>query len=45
MYYQSDCRITMHTALANDSSGFGAFTGSLTVRASAAWKWDAIRLL
>ncbi|MFF5202601.1 FG-GAP repeat domain-containing protein [Micromonospora parva] len=44
MYYQADGSITMHTALANTSGGFGAFTGSLTVPASAAWKWDAIRL-
>ncbi|MGW3616429.1 GH25 family lysozyme [Micromonospora arida] len=44
MYYQADGSITMHTALANSGGGFGAFTGSLTVPASAAWKWDAIRL-
>ncbi|WP_051708764.1 GH25 family lysozyme [Micromonospora parva] len=44
MYYQADGSITMHTALANTSGGFGAFTGSLTVPANAAWKWDAIRL-
>ncbi|MBM0276675.1 FG-GAP-like repeat-containing protein [Micromonospora tarensis] len=44
MYYQSDGSITMHTALANTSGGFGAFAGSLTVPATARWKWDAIRL-
>ena len=45
MYYQADGSITMHTALANSGGGFGAFTGSLTVPANAAWHWDAIRLL
>ncbi|MGV9212106.1 FG-GAP repeat domain-containing protein [Micromonospora sp. RB23] len=44
MYFQFDGSITMHTALANTSGGFGAFTGSLTVPASAKWQWDAIRL-
>ncbi|MEW2429689.1 FG-GAP-like repeat-containing protein [Micromonospora sp. NPDC047644] len=44
MYYQSDGSITMHTALANTSGGFGPFNGSLTVPATARWKWDAIRL-
>ncbi|MEE6264036.1 FG-GAP repeat domain-containing protein, partial [Plantactinospora sonchi] len=47
MYYQSDGSITMHTALANTNNdgGFAPFTGSLTIPANAAWKWDSIRLL
>ncbi|MEE6261107.1 hypothetical protein V1633_21740, partial [Plantactinospora sonchi] len=47
MYYQSDGTITMHTALANTNNdgGFAPFTGSLTIPANAAWKWDSIRLL
>ncbi|MDG4809565.1 FG-GAP-like repeat-containing protein [Micromonospora sp. WMMD1120] len=44
MYYQSDGSITMHTATANASGGFGPFTGSLTVPKTAGWKWDSIRL-
>ncbi|MBF9133221.1 hypothetical protein I0C86_30295 [Plantactinospora sp. S1510] len=44
MYHHSDGSISMQTALAYSSGGFAAFTGSLTVPASAAWKWDAIRL-
>ncbi|MET7949148.1 hypothetical protein [Micromonospora sp. NPDC005324] len=31
--------------LATSSGGFGAYTNSLIVPASAAWQWDAIRLL
>ncbi|MET8319968.1 VCBS repeat-containing protein [Micromonospora sp. NPDC005189] len=44
MYAQANGSITMHTALANASGGFGAYTGSLTVPVSAAWQWDSIRL-
>nr|WP_246381031.1 FG-GAP-like repeat-containing protein [Micromonospora jinlongensis] len=45
MYAQGAGVITMHTALANTSGGFGEFTQSLTIPASDGRLWDGIRLL
>ncbi|MEV4121747.1 FG-GAP-like repeat-containing protein [Micromonospora sp. NPDC049645] len=45
MYANGGGVITMHTALANTSGGFGAFTGNLTIPATAGLQWDGIRLL